>query len=311
MQIDGIVPVMLTPMTADDRLDIEGLARLTEWYLDLGSDALFAVCQSSEMQHLALDERVTLARAVVAQARGRVPVLASGHVAAAPDAQAAELAALADTGIDVLVLVTNRLDPDNSGTAAFRANLEALLARLPRDLALGLYECPAPFRRLLSDEELAICRDTGRFVVLKDVSCDLATVTRRVALCAGSPLRIVNANAAIARAAMRAGSAGFAGVFTNFHPDLYKWLYLHKHRSDALAEDLAVFLALAANAESLGYPRLAKIHHSRIGTFASDHSRVVGADLRARFWALDDILAHIETGTAAFRGRIAADAAQG
>jgi len=306
MKIDGIVPVMLTPMTEADALDFDGLARLTDWYLDHGSSALFAVCQSSEMQHLSVAERVALSRAVVAQAGGRVPVLASGHVAAGPDDQARELVAIAETGVDVLVLVTNRLDPDNAGTAAFRANLDALLARLPSDLPLGLYECPAPYRRLLSDEELALCRDTGRFVVLKDVSCDVDAVARRVALCAGSPLRIVNANAAIARAAMRKGSAGFAGVFTNFHPDLYAWLHANRDRDDALADDLTVFLALAANAEPLGYPRLAKIFHQRLGTFASDHSRVVGADLRARFWALDDILAHIEAGTAAFRARLSA-----
>lgn len=306
MTIDGIVPVMLTPMTAQDTLDMDGYARLIDWYLDHGAAALFAVCQSSEMQHLSLDERVTLARATVAQVAGRVPVLGSGHVSEDIDDQAQELCALADTGIDVLVLVTNRLDPANEGTHAFRANLDRLLARLPGDIALGLYECPAPFRRLLSDDELSLCRDTGRFVVLKDVSCDLETVARRVRLCAGSPLKIVNANAAIARAAMRAGSAGFAGVFTNFHPDLYAWIYANRHRTDALADDLAVFLALAANAEPLGYPRMAKIHHQRLGTFASDHSRVVGADLRARFWALDDTLDHIAAGEARFRARIRA-----
>jgi len=56
------------------------------------------------------------------------------------------------------------------------------------------------------------------------VSCDLETVKRRVALTAGTPLAVINANAAIAYDAMRAGSRGFTGVFTNFHPDLYKWL---------------------------------------------------------------------------------------
>ena len=74
----------------------------------------------------------------------------------------------------------------------------ALLARLPRDMPLGLYECPAPYRRLLSDDELRRCINTGRFVVLKDVSCDLPTVKRRVAMVEGSPLSLVNANAAIA-----------------------------------------------------------------------------------------------------------------
>lgn|GEM_PF-2580308 len=107
---------------------------------------------------------------------------------------------------------------------AARGRLIPLLARLPADVPLGLYECPAPYRRLLSDDELKRCIDTGRFMMLKDVSCDLDTVKRRVALAQGSPLKVLNANAVTARDAMKAGSAGFDGVFTNFHPDLYKCL---------------------------------------------------------------------------------------
>ena len=91
---------------------------------------------------------------------------------------------------------------------------------------------------------------------------------RRVAQ--GSPLKILNANAAIAWDAMKAGSAGFNGVFTNFHPDLYKWLREDAARDPALAEELATFLVLAAVSESLGYPALAKIYHQRIGTFELD-----------------------------------------
>ena len=75
--IDGIIPVMLTPLTEQGALDLEGLDRLVDWYLDHGADALFAVCQSSEMQLLSLDERVTLARRTLARAAGRVPVILS------------------------------------------------------------------------------------------------------------------------------------------------------------------------------------------------------------------------------------------
>jgi dihydrodipicolinate synthase/N-acetylneuraminate lyase len=60
-------------------------------------------------------------------------------------------------------------------TRAFRGNLKWLMERLPSDIPLGLYECPAPYRRLLTDEELKICIDSGRFVLIKDVSCDPAT----------------------------------------------------------------------------------------------------------------------------------------
>ncbi|OXJ07698.1 dihydrodipicolinate synthase family protein [Burkholderia sp. HI2500] len=304
--IEGIVPVMLTPFDDAGAIDYAGLERLIEWYLAHGADALFAVAQSSEMQFLSLAERAELARFVVERVAGRVPVVASGHISDDLDAQAEELRAAAESGAQGVVLVTNRLDPQRKGSAALLDHLQRLLARLPSDLPLGLYECPAPYRRLLSDDELRACIDTGRFVMLKDVSCDLETVKRRVALAEGSPLKILNANAAIAWDAMKAGSAGFNGVFTNFHPDLYRWLRTQGASHPALADELSTFLVVSAVSEALGYPALAKLYHQRIGTFASIRCRVIDYDVRERFWALDAVLDKIVAGTEHFRRRIAA-----
>lgn len=305
-KIEGIVPVMITPFTDAGEIDYAGLERLIEWYIAKGSDALFAVCQSSEMAFLSLAEREALAKFVVRQAAGRVPVVVSGHVSDDPHGQLEELLVAANSGADGVVLVTNHLDPKNRGTAALRGNLQWLLDQLPKDLPLGLYECPAPYRRLLSDDELKFCIDSGRFVLLKDVSCDLPTVKRRVALAAGTPFAILNANAAIAYDAMKAGSRGFNGVFTNFHPDLYKWLYTSGTKHPQLADEVATFLVLAALSEAFGYPVLAKMYHQRIGTFASIKSRTITFDVRERFWALDAILDKIVSGTEAMRAKVAA-----
>ena len=303
--INGIVPVMLTPFSEKGDIDVAGLYRLIEWYLQKEANALFAVCQSSEMQKLTLKERVSLARLVVDQTKGRVPVVASGHIANLIEDQCIELAAIAETGIDALVLVTNRLATNEEGIDVFRRNLHSIMNALPSDLPLGLYECPAPFRRLLSDDEIKLCSDTGRFVILKDVSCDLATVKRRLDLVKGTGFSIINANAAIAFGAMRAGSQGFGGVFTNFHPDLYAWLYQKRDFVNPLVSELANFLALSACAEQMGYPGLAKLYHQKIGTFDSIHSRVIGSDLLERYWAIDAIVEHIQNGSDAFRARIA------
>ena len=305
-RIEGIIPVMLTPFTEAGAIDYAGLERLIEWYLANGSDALFAVCQSSEMQFLSLDEREALGRFVVSRVAGRVPVVVSGHISDGLDDQIAELRAAARTGADAVVLVTNHLDPRREGTATFRRTLEALTSTLPSDMPLGLYECPAPYRRLLSDEELRLCIDTGRFALLKDVSCDLPTVQRRIAMAKGSPLAIVNANAAIAFDAMKSGSRGFCGVFTNFHPDLYKWLLVSSDSDPALAAELATFLALAAVSEALGYPALAKMYHQRLGTFESILCRAIDYDVRERFWALDAVLDKIVAGTEAMRAKVGA-----
>jgi 4-hydroxy-tetrahydrodipicolinate synthase len=304
-RIQGIVPVMLTPFADDGRIDYAGLERLIEWYLAHGADALFAVCQSSEMMFLSLEERAALGRFVVEKVKGRVPVVVSGHISDDIDAQIGELTEMSRLGADALIVVTNHLDPQKAGTGAFKATLATLLDRLPRDLPLGLYECPAPYRRLLSDEELSFCAQSGRFILLKDVSCDLATVKRRVALTAETPMRILNANAAIAWDAMKAGAPGFNGVFANFHPDLYKWLYASSAKHPVLAGELATFLVLAAVSEALGYPALAKMYHQRIGTFASIRCRVIDYDVRERFWALDAVLDKIVEGTEFFRAKIA------
>jgi 4-hydroxy-tetrahydrodipicolinate synthase len=249
--------------------------------------------------------RVELAAFVKKCAAGRVPVIASGHVSDRLDEQLAELTAVAATGVDGVVLVTNRFDALQAGGARFIDDLKWLLERLPKDLTLGLYECPAPYRRLLTDDELKFCADTGRFAILKDVSCDLKTVRRRVALTSGSTLAIVNASAAIAYDAMRAGSRGFTGVFTNIHPDLCAWMLNKSEERPELAQELSVYLALSAMAEPMGYPKLAKLYHQRLGTFSCSNSRVVDFDIRERFWALDALMDKIVEGTEHYRQRIA------
>ncbi|WP_373236203.1 dihydrodipicolinate synthase family protein [Cohaesibacter celericrescens] len=304
--IAGIIPVVLTPFTDNNEIDWKGYEALIEWYIENGAQALFAVCQSSEMLFLSQDERYQLARFTAEKVAGRIPVMASGHVSDALEDQKKELASLLDTGIDAIVLVTNRLAPENAAPEVFRQNLDALLDFLPDDMPLGLYECPAPYRRLLSDDEIRYCAETGRFVILKDVSCDLETVKRRVAIVKESPLKICNANAAIAYPAILAGSAGFCGVFNNVHPDLYRWLQDEGEKHPELAQELAVFLVLAAALEPLGYPKLAKLYHQRLGTFSSTLSRVIPYDIEEKYWALQAMLDRVEQGSEQFRIKISA-----
>ncbi|NIZ01537.1 dihydrodipicolinate synthase family protein [Thalassospira lucentensis] len=302
----GIIPVMLTPFDTNGNIDWEDYEKLIEWYLANGAESLFAVCQSSEMQFLSLQERVDLAKFTAEKVAGRVPVVASGHVSDALDDQKAELGALVDTGVDGIVLVSNRLAKADEGSDVLRANLDAILDHLPADMQLGMYECPAPYRRLLTDDEISYCAQTGRFSLLKDVSCDLETVKRRIELTKGTPFGINNANAAIAWKALQAGSTGFCGVFNNIHPDLYRWIKDHGKDNMELAEELAVFLVLSAATEPMGYPKLAKQYHQRIGTLKSDNCRVIDFDIRERFWALDDVMDRVVQGTEYFRAKIAA-----
>ena len=302
--MQGIFPVVITPFHADNTIDWDGYARLIEWYIDNGSHGLFAVCQSSEMLFLSLEERVALAKFTAKQVAGRVPVVASGHISDSMADQKAELRAVAETGVDAVVLVTNRLAAADEDSTVFRNRMDDLLSALPSDLSLGLYECPAPYRRLLTDDEVSWCAQSGRFAFLKDVTCDLDHLKRRLTLVEGTPLAINNANAAIAWPAIQAGGHGFSGVMNNFHPDLYRWLMDHGLAHPQLAAEIDTFLVLSAMSEGMGYPKLAKHYHRRIGTFDCVHSRTIPYDIAAKHWAVEVVLDHIVEGAARFRERI-------
>lgn len=265
-------PVMLTPYTQEGALDFGALRELIAWYEANGVHGLFAVCQSSEMFALSLRERVELAAFVKRHAK--VPVIASGHVAVALEDQVDELRRIADTGVDAVVLITNRMACDGEGAEVWMDRLQRLMDALDPSAPLGLYECPHPYKRLLSDDELRFCAGSGRFRFLKDTCCDLATLQRRAAIVQGTPMMLYNANTTTLLDSLRAGAAGFSGVMANFHPDLYVWLMEHPYTQPALADQVQAMLTLFSKMEGQYYPVSAKYHLQTQGLPVTLYSRV-------------------------------------
>ncbi|GHV10149.1 hypothetical protein FACS189485_23140 [Spirochaetia bacterium] len=149
----GCWPTMITPFTDDNKIDFKAVKRLIEWYIERGSDGIFAVCQSSEMFFLSEQEKVDLARAVKDAAGGRIKVIASGHTADDKSKQIEELGRMAGTGVDAVILVSNRLARQDEGEDKFRRNFEEIVRQLP-GVPLGMYECPYPYLRLISTDFL-------------------------------------------------------------------------------------------------------------------------------------------------------------
>ncbi|MBN1246094.1 MAG: dihydrodipicolinate synthase family protein [Anaerolineae bacterium] len=268
---NGVWPTMITPFTADDRLDDSALAAMVDWYSVRGVAGLFAVCQSSEMFHLNLAERVSLARKVVELVAGRVGVIASGHISDKLTAQIDEVTQIAETGVDAVVLVTNRFAREGESDEIWKRNVERFLTAMPADVALGFYECPHPYKRLLNPDLLAWCAATGRFIFLKDTCCDLGQIEAKLAV--AGPIKLFNANAATLLRSLEAGAAGYSGVMGNFHSQLYVWLCRHWHRDTAAARRLQAFLGVSSAIEARAYPVCAKYHLQLEGLPLALHTR--------------------------------------
>jgi 4-hydroxy-tetrahydrodipicolinate synthase len=271
----GVWPVMLTPFDGRNEIDWRSLERLVDWYLAAGVHGLFAVCQSSEAFFLSDGEALRLARFVVEYVDGRVPVVASGHTAVAASQQADQVAGMATTGADAVILISNRLAAPSEGDDQVLASLAELTRAVPASVDLGVYECPYPSKRLLSDAVVQWCAGSGRYVFIKDTSCQLETLRRRARLAAGSRVRIANANSQTLLESLRAGCSGYSGVMANFHPSLYVWLVENWRRAPELAERLGRYLSVAALAETLDYPVCAKDFHLAEGTFTTAGCRAL------------------------------------
>ncbi len=251
---NGVYPTMITPYTEDGRIDYTALEALVEWHIERGVAGLFAVCQSSEMFHLSLRERLELARMSIKFVRGRVPVLVSGHVADTLEDQIEEAKMMADTGADALILVTNRLVHRHEDDDVFKSNLETFLARFDRDILLGFYECPAPYKRLLGADLMRFIVGTGRFGFLKDTSCRMSDIRAKIEAARGSRFKLFNANAATLLTSLEAGAAGYSGIMTHFHSDLYVWMCKHWNNRPERATELQEFLGMASVIEYQLYP---------------------------------------------------------
>lgn len=261
----GVWPTMITPFTPDNKPDFKAIKGLCDWYIEQGCAGIFAVCQSSEMLFLTPQEKVDIAKAVVDAVDGRIQVIASGHTADEKADQYRDLEEMMKVpGIGAYVLISNRLDQKKEGEAVFAANAQEFFDRYP-EIDFGIYECPTPWKRLVSTQFLASAATQGRMVFLKDTCCDYELIRERLKAVEGTPLKIFNANAASWFDSYCHGSAGYNGIMANYHPDLYKWAYDHKDSDPERAKYVSDWLTLAGMIEMRIYPVSAKYHHSLDG----------------------------------------------
>ena len=259
----GVYPTMITPYDKNGEIDYVAVKNLVEWYIKMGYRGIFAVCQSSEMAFLTLEERVTLASKVVEFANGRINIVASGHCGHSIKEQIHEINEISKTGIDSFVLVSNRFDLNNEGDDVWIANAEKVLAGIETDIPLGIYECPMPYKRLLTDKILKWCIKTNRFKFIKDTCCDPDMLVDRLNLLKDSGIMLFNANAQTLLHSLKYGAAGYSGIMANFHPDIYSWLC--DNIDDKRAEVVQGYLAYTAFSECMAYPVTAKFHMNLIG----------------------------------------------
>ncbi len=261
---NGVYPTMVTPYTQDNKIDYNAVLGILDWYKNNGVDGIFAICQSSEIFFLSFEERLELLRFIMKNLPEGMSVVASGHTADDIDTQIYEANAFINEGIDAYVFIANRFAKEDEDDSVFLKNYEKMVSSIP-EIALGIYECPYPYKRLMAPETLKKCAEISPLRFLKDTCCDLEQIQAKLDAVDGLGLKIYNANSATLLESLKIGCAGFSGVMGNFHPELYSWLCNNFEAEPEKAQLVQDFIGFASMAECQMYPVNAKYHLSLCG----------------------------------------------
>ena len=261
---NGVYPTMITPYTADNKIDYSAVEKMIEWYDKKGVAGIFAICQSSEIFFLSLEERLELLKFIVKNAPSHMKIVASGHTADDLETQIVEANKFIDVGIDGYVFISNRFANADEDDSVFMKNIEYAMNNIP-EIGLGIYECPHPYKRLMTPEVLKALGETGKFKFLKDTCSNLDQIKAKLDAVKGTGLKIYNANAATFLESMKMGCAGYSGVMANFHPEFYVWLCENFDKDPEKAKKIQDIVGFYSVAECQQYPVNAKYYLSLDG----------------------------------------------
>ena len=135
----GTVIPIVTPLTEDDKIDVESLKRLVDHCIDNGMNCLYPNGTTGEMMYMTVEERKLVAEVVVEHTAKRVPVFV--QVGAWNLADTIELAQhavkIGAEGIGVVTPIFYKLS--DQGLIDF---YKAVSASVPEDYPVYLYSIP-------------------------------------------------------------------------------------------------------------------------------------------------------------------------
>ena len=232
--IQGSLVALVTPMNEDGSVDFATYAKLVEWHIANGTDAIVSMGTTGESPTLDYDEHNAVIECAVKTAAGRIPVIAGTR--GNSTAEAIHLTKYAkQVGADAsLQVVPYYNKPTQEGMYQhFKAVAEAV------DIPIILYNVPGRTVADLKNDTVLRLAALDNIVGIKDATGDIARaidLLRRLPKTIGDkPFAVYSGNDDSALALMLVGGAGVISVTANLMP-----AKMHEMAHAALKGDLVL-----------------------------------------------------------------------
>lgn len=225
----GMIPPLVTPLLARDRLDVEGLERLVEHVLGGGCSGVFVLGTTGEGPSLGNRLQRDLVERACRIVGGRAPVLVGiTHPSLEESLSLARFSA--EAGAAAVVAAPPYYYP--VGQADLAVHFERLADESP--LPLALYNIPSCARTSIGLETCLRLFERPKVVAFKDSSGDLIYFQRVLQLAGARKLPVFMGPEELTAQAVLLGAAGGVNAGANLRPRLHVDLF-----EAAAAGDLA------------------------------------------------------------------------
>lgn len=218
-RLRGVIPPMVTPLTAERRFDVASGQRLGEHFLAAGVHGLFPLGTSGEGPYLTETDQLAAVRSAVKVAGGRVPVLA-GLLAPGTDQACLLAKQMQDLGADAVVVAPPYYYPATQAQIVdhFRAIRDSVT------IPLVAYDIPVTTHHRMQLETVLALAQEGTVVGIKDSTGDYGTF-RRLLLKAPPTFRILTGSEPFFDSVLGAGAHGVVPGLSNVAPQGFVALY--------------------------------------------------------------------------------------
>ena len=247
MAFKGIVPALITPMTADEEVDEEGLRTLVDRLIDSGVHGLFVLGTNGEFIALSEAEKLRIARIAVEQARSRVPVIAGTGAYATREVVALNRK-MEDVGVNAVSVIT----PYFNG--ATQAELFTHYERIANatSLSVMLYTIPAKTGVTLNVDTVRRLAEIPNIRGIKDSGGDFDRLLQLIAL-RRDDFAVFTGTDSMILWTLIAGGDGAVAATTNAVPSVVMSIWNNFQRGDiAAAREAQESLRALRDAFALG-----------------------------------------------------------
>lgn len=208
----GSIVALVTPFTADSKIDYENVKTLVQWHIAAGTSAIVVAGTTGESPTLSADEKVLLAQAAVKASEGKIAILV-GNGSNNTAASIALTKRLNDTGISGYLTVTPYYNkPTDAGLFAhYTAIAQAT------ELPIILYNVPGRTLCDINNDLVIKLSELSNVVALKDATADLSRVRTLAEKCC-QPFDLLSGDDATALEFCALGGQGVISVTANVAP---------------------------------------------------------------------------------------------